>query len=358
MLNRCFELARKGEGWVSPNPMVGCVIVKDGRIVGEGIHRRFGGPHAERAALRAAGGKVRGATLYVNLEPCSHHGKTPPCVDAIIGSGIRRVVASCLDPNPVVHGKGFAALRNAGVLVEVGLLRKQAEALNEPFFHFMKTKLPFVGLKVAQTLDGRVADVRGESKWITSEQSRKEGHRLRSVYDAILVGAGTIKKDNPELTVRAVRGRSPIRVVLDPRLSLPLKSKVFRTRDAETLILSAARAMTRNKQKVRALSARGVKILGLAKGHRFEPAQILRILAALGISSVLVEGGPTTASRFLTVRQVNRIHSFIAPALLGGGLATFVARPPISLTRRILLKNVTITKIGTDVLIEGKPWYR
>lgn len=354
-LQRCLELARKGKGWVSPNPMVGCVIVKEGRIIGEGYHKRFGSEHAETAALRAAGRNARGATLYVNLEPCSHYGKTPPCVKAIIGAGIRRVVAATRDPNPLVQGKGFRALKKSGVNVVVGILRQESEAVNEHFFRFMRTKIPFVGLKVAQTLDGKVADADGNSKWITSPQSRKEGHRIRSFYDAVLVGAGTVRKDNPELTVRAVRGRNPIRVVLDPRMSLPLTSKIFRTHNAETLLLSSANAMTAKKAKVRALSARGVKILGLVKGRRFEPAHILRILGALGISSVLVEGGPSTGSEFISAGLVNRVHWFVASTLFGGGVASFVAEPSFRLSRAIHLRDVTIRTINSDLLIEGKP---
>ena len=196
-ITRCFDLALKGKGTVSPNPMVGCVIVKNGRIVGEGYHRRFGGAHAEVEALKRAGLKAHRAALYVNLEPCSHHGKTPPCVDAIIRSGIKRVVTSCIDPNRLVAGKGIRALRQAGISVRVGILAEEAEALNEKYFYFMRKKVPFVGLKIAQTLDGRSADARGQSKWITSPAARAAGHSIRSEYDAILVGAGTVRKDNP-----------------------------------------------------------------------------------------------------------------------------------------------------------------
>jgi diaminohydroxyphosphoribosylaminopyrimidine deaminase/5-amino-6-(5-phosphoribosylamino)uracil reductase len=352
-LLRCIDLASEGEGFVSPNPMVGCVIVRSGRTVGEGYHARFGGPHAEIAALRIAGRRARNATLYVNLEPCSHHGKTPPCVDAIIDAGIKKVVVCSTDPNPLVAGRGVRRLRRSGIQVSTGTLCKESERLNERFFTFMKTGLPFVGMKAAQTLDGRVTDFRGTSKWITSELAQKEAHRLRSSYDAILVGANTVSRDNPQLTVRRVKGRNPLRVVLDPRLRLTPRAALFDTRRAGTLIFTSARAMSKRKSSVAKLSQRGVYILGLDKGSPLDLRVILRTLAALGVSSVLVEGGPYTMGEFVQQKLVNRLHWFVAPKLLGEGLHTLTLKPPVSLKSSIVLRDATVRTVGKDFLIEG-----
>lgn len=357
-LLRCMELASKGVGFVSPNPMVGSVIVRNGRIVGEGYHARFGGPHAEIEALRIAGRKARGATLYVNLEPCSHHGKTPPCVDAIIDAGIKKVVVSSADPNPLVAGRGVRRLRRSGIQVCTGELRNESERLNERFFTFMKTRLPFVGIKAAQTLDGRVTDFRGASKWITSEAARKESHRLRSSYDAILVGSNTASHDNPQLTVRRVKGRNPLRVVLDPRLRLNPSAALFDTRRAGTLVFTSARTMSMRKSAVAKLSHRGVYILGLDKGSPFDLRLILRTLAALGVSSVLVEGGPFTTGEFVQQKLANRLHWFVAPKLLGEGLHALTLKYPLSLKSSIALRDVTLRTIGPDFLIEGLLCYQ
>jgi len=333
--------------------MVGCVIVRNGTVVGEGYHRQFGGPHAEVEALRRAGRRAKGATLYVNLEPCSHRGKTPPCVDAIIRAGIVRVVACSADPNPLVSGRGVKKLRRAGIRVGIGLLRKESEKLNERFFTFMRTRLPFVGVKIAQTLDGRVADSHGESKWITSRGARKEGHRLRTQYDAIIVGANTIMVDNPRLTVRHVKGRNPLRVIFDPTLRLKLRSEVFNTRKAGTLVFTSARAMSRKKHVVARLSRQGVYLLGLDKGKPFDLGVVLRTLAALGVSSVLIEWGPSTASEFLSRHLVNKVHVFVAQRILGGGISSVALKPPLSLISSLKLHDVTCRGVGQDYLIEG-----
>jgi diaminohydroxyphosphoribosylaminopyrimidine deaminase/5-amino-6-(5-phosphoribosylamino)uracil reductase len=357
-LKRSLELAGKGKGWVSPNPLVGCVIVKNGRVVGEGYHRRFGGPHAEVEALRRAGSRARGGVLYVNLEPCAHHGKTPPCTDAIIAAGIRRVVACSIDPNRLVAGKGFKALRRAGITVKAGALASEAERLNEKFFFFMKHRIPFVGLKLAQTLDGRSADAGGVSKWITTVDARAVGHGIRSEYDAILVGANTVKKDNPRLTVRLAGGRNPARIILDPGLSTNPTARVFQTKAAETIVLTSAAAMTRRPGITRTLTRKRVRILGLDDSDSFDLRIVLRILAALGVSSVLVEGGPATASRFLEEKLVQRVHWFVAPKLLGAGAPSFARSQPLPLSRCIDLKDCAISSIGDDILIEGRPCYR
>lgn len=352
-LRKCLDLAYRGSGFVSPNPLVGCVIVKNRRIVGEGYHKLFGGPHAEMEALRRAGRQAKGATLYVNLEPCSHPGKTPPCVDGIINAGIVRVVACSADPNPLVSGRGTKRLRQAGIQVRSGLLRKESERLNERFFTFMQTRLPFVGLKIAQTLDGKVADPRGRSRWIISKQALVEAHRLRSQYDAVLVGANTVSLANPLLTVRHIKGRNPLRVVFDPTLRLNPKAAVFDTRKAGTLVFTLAEAMSARKSVVARMSKQGVYMLGLDKGKPFDLGVVLRTLAALGVSSVLVEGGPSTAGEFLRKRFVDKVHMFVAHKILGGGINSVALNAATSLSSLVTLRDVTCRSVGPDYLIEG-----
>jgi len=357
LMQRCFDLAKGGRGNVSPNPLVGCVIVHRGTIVGEGFHQRFGGPHAEVYALLHAGAKTRGATLFVNLEPCAHFGKTPPCADAIIHSGIVKVVLAARDPNPLVRGRGIRRLREAGLNVEVGVLRKEAEILNEKFFKFMRTGLPFVGIKLAQTLDGRIADVRGNSKWITSESSRKETHRLRSEYDAVLVGARTVLKDNPELTVRSVKGKNPVRIVVDWSMSLRPSLRIFQTIQAPTWVISSARAMRSNKQKVLKLTSLGVRVFGLSPSPSLQQQEILQTLSREGISSVLVEGGAQTASGFLEHSLADKLHLFVAPKIFGGGLDAIQFHHPKLIHQSIRFKPVKASWIGADLLIEANVHY-
>ncbi|MBI3586820.1 MAG: bifunctional diaminohydroxyphosphoribosylaminopyrimidine deaminase/5-amino-6-(5-phosphoribosylamino)uracil reductase RibD [Ignavibacteriales bacterium] len=351
-MERCLVLAAQGQGYVNPNPMVGCVIVKNGRIVGEGYHKAFGGPHAEIDALKKAGNNTKNTTLYVNLEPCSHYGKTPPCVDAIIKAGIKKVIIASQDPNSLVAGKGLQKLRNARIDVQLGLLRGEAERLNKKFYTFMKTRVPFVGIKIAQTLDGRIADSFGRSKWITSEEARKETHRIRSEYDAILVGANTVLNDNPELTVRKVPGRNPVRIVLDGRLRINPKSKVFNTRNAETILLTSMQALQKKKRVAALVAKQGVQIVAVGLTAEINPNTILLILGSFGISSVLIEGGGTTISGFLKHKSVNQIHCFVAPKILGDGLSS------ISLGASVLAKSIQILKpsvkvVGSDFLLEG-----
>lgn len=353
-IERCFELARRGMGRVSPNPLVGCVIVRDGKLVAEGYHQRFGGPHAEVLALRKAGKKARGATLYVNLEPCSHHGKTPPCTEAIIAAGVKRVVASTKDPNPLVAGSGFEKLRKAGIQVHVGVLRNEAEELNEKFVTFMKTGFPFVGVKVAQTLDGKIADPFGRSKWITDEEARTYAHQLRTEYDAILVGAGTVQRDDPQLTVRKVQGRNPLRVVLDGRLSVKPNAKVFKTRNAQTIVLTSTLAMKKYPRKVGQLTMRGVDVLSVERNTDLDPKAVLAVLGEMNISSVLVEGGAHTISRFLEEGLVQKVHCFIAPKILGAGLEGWRLQSGRRLSQSIQLKNVRLRMVGKDLLLEGR----
>jgi diaminohydroxyphosphoribosylaminopyrimidine deaminase/5-amino-6-(5-phosphoribosylamino)uracil reductase len=353
-IKRCFELARRGKGRVSPNPLVGCVIVRGGTIVSEGYHQRFGGPHAEVVALRKAGTKARGATLYVNLEPCPHHGKTPPCTEAILAAGVKRVVACMKDPNPLVTGSGFAKLRKAGIQVSVGALRREAEELNEKFVTFMKTGFPFVGVKVAQTLDGKIADVVGRSQWITGKEARTYAHQLRTEYDAILVGAGTVLRDNPRLTVRRVKGRSPLRVVLDGKLSVHPSARLFDTRVARTIVLTSVPAMKKYARKVGQLTMRGVDVLSLERSTELDPKGVLAVLGEMEVSSVLIEGGSRTISKFLEAGLVQAVHCFIAPKIFGAGLDAWRLQRGRLLSQSIQLKNLKLNTLGGDLLLEGR----
>ncbi len=356
-MQRCLDLARRGLGYVNPNPMVGCVIVKSGKIIAEGYHERFGGPHAEVNALKKLGRGAKGATLYVNLEPCSHFGKTPPCVDAIIAAGIKRVVAASQDPNPLVGGKGFAKLRAARVRTRVGVLRREAELLNEKFYTFMRIGLPFVAVKIAQTLDGRIADVHGSSKWITSESTRKEAHRLRAEYDAVLVGATTVRRDNPELTVRTVKGRNPVRIVIDGQLRLKPNFRVFNTRQAKTILVTSLQAANSKNSLVTKLSKQGVQVITAGRTPKLDPLRVLRALAGLGISSVLIEGGSNTIGTFLQKRRVHAVCCFIAPKFLGGGLASISFQSPLRLSRTIRLRHIQVNRFDNDILIQGSVVY-
>jgi diaminohydroxyphosphoribosylaminopyrimidine deaminase / 5-amino-6-(5-phosphoribosylamino)uracil reductase len=353
IMQRCLELAHKGAGKVNSNPMVGCVIVRGGKIVGEGFHKQFGGSHAEIYALLRAGKKAKGSTLYVNLEPCVHFGKTPPCVDAIIQSGISKVVVASKDPNPLISGKGIQQLRKAGIQVKIGVLQREAEFLNEKFFKFMNTGLPFVGLKLAQTIDGKIADVAGKSKWITSEEARKIVHRLRNEYDAVLVGANTVLKDNPELTVRLVHGKNPVRVVVDGRLSLPASCAIFNTNVAPTWLLTSTAAMKTHRQKVQKLASQGVRVLGISTFSNFSAELILRALSAEGVSSVLVEGGAYTAAAFIKQSLADKLYLFISPKILGGGLEAIQFDHPLLLRKPMKLVMTHISRVGEDILIEA-----
>lgn len=350
---RCIELARKGYGFVRPNPMVGCVIVKKGKLIAEGYHKRFAGPHAEADALRRAGKRAKGAVLYVNLEPCAHFGKTPPCVDAIIRSGIRKVVVGSLDPNPFVPGGGARRLRKAGISVRVGVERTAAEFLNEKFYAFMKTGLPYVGYKVAQTLDGRIADVHDSSKWITGFSSRRYAHAIRMGYDAVLIGAQTVRKDDPELTVRHVVGPNPVRVVVDGRMSVPLQRRMFNGSQARTIILTSEKAYRQQSRTVRDLRSRRVEVIPVSKSWNLAPKSVLKTLAALGITSVLIEGGSDTAGRFLRSSIGGMLHCFVAPKIIGGGTESFRFSPPMKLPHALRLTRSTIRLLGEDLLIEG-----
>lgn len=345
LMRRCLELARGGLGTVSPNPLVGCVIVRRGKIVGEGFHRQFGGPHAEILALVHAATKAKGGTLFVNLEPCAHFGKTPPCADAIIHAGISEVVISSEDPNPLVQGRGVRRLREAGIRVRSGILREEARRLNEKFFKFMESGMPYVGIKIAQTIDGYIADVSGKSQWITSKEARRITHRLRSEYDAVMVGSTTVLRDDPELTVRLLNGRNPVRVVIDGRLSLPIDRKIFNAASAPTWVLVSRTTLKVKADKVRSLAGKGVRVLAVSPAEHLDEQKILGTLAAEGISSVLIEGGSATVAGFVSRSLCDKLYLFTAPKILGGGLKAFELLRPRRLGASIGLESIHHTLV-------------
>ncbi len=355
-MTRCFLLARKGAGNVSPNPMVGAVVVKRNRIIGEGYHRTFGGPHAEVHAIRSCSESPKGATLYVNLEPCCHEGKTPPCTDLIIRSGITAVVIGMKDPNPLVSGKGIRALRKAGIGVITGVLALEAGRLNEAFAKHVTTGLPFVTLKVAQTFDGKIADLSGNSKWITNEESRRYVHRLRAISDAVFVGAGTVLADNPELTVRSAKGRSPLRIVLDSHLSTSPRSKLFgRQRATKTILFCSHRALRREPKKAGRFLSIGIDIYAFSadRSGMIPLRDILPVIGSLGITSLMVEGGAMTFSSFLRERVADKIVLFAAPRILGRGIEAFSGLAPRNLGRETRLSDVSVRTFGNDICIEA-----
>lgn len=360
-MRRAIRLARRALGATSPNPPVGAVLVKAGRIVSEGYHRRCGQPHAEIEALRRAGPRSRGATLYVTLEPCNHTGLTPPCCEALIAAGLTRVVAATRDPNPITDGRGLARLRRAGLAVTQGVLAAEARALIEPFRKAMTRGLPFVIAKAGQSLDGKIATVRGESRWITSPEARAAGQRWRSRVDAILVGVKTVLRDDPLLTVRdprpGRRGDRPVKVILDSRLRTPAAARCLSARSpAPTLIATTAQAPTRR----RALERQGAEVLVLPKRRGRVPLRRLcRILASRGIQSILLEGGGEALAGALEEQLVDRIAFSIAPILIGGRQAPSslggagVAR----LAQAVRLEQARYRRLGPDLLVEARVVY-
>jgi diaminohydroxyphosphoribosylaminopyrimidine deaminase/5-amino-6-(5-phosphoribosylamino)uracil reductase len=353
-MRRALRLAEKGKGRTSPNPMVGAVLVKKERVVGQGYHARAGEAHAEIIALRKAGEEAKGATLYINLEPCSHYGKTPPCAPALIQAGIKRAVVGMEDPNPLVKGKGLEILRTAGLDVEVGILEEACQKLNEAFFKYIRTKEPFVILKIATTLDGKIATQNGESKWITGEESRQLVYRMRNEADGILVGAGTILKDDPLLTARIRGGKDPYRIVLDSHLRIPEKAKII-DRNPEKTILATTKLAP--KRKIKNLEERGVRVLILnSKKGRVHLKSLLSTLGRMGMMSLLVEGGSEVNGSFLDERLIDKVFLFVSPKFLGGpALGIFGGKGTEKLEKAFSLNLIKIKKAGDDILLEGYP---
>ncbi|MBI1807279.1 MAG: bifunctional diaminohydroxyphosphoribosylaminopyrimidine deaminase/5-amino-6-(5-phosphoribosylamino)uracil reductase RibD [Ignavibacteria bacterium] len=351
----CLTLAEKGRGNVSPNPLVGAILTQRKKIIGRGYHNRFGGPHAEVSALRSSTVSTRGATLYVNLEPCNIYGKTPPCTDLIISSGISRVVVGMKDPNPLVAGKGIRQLRRSGISVDVGVLSKECEKLNEAFTKYIVTGSPFVTLKVAQTLDGKIANVRGNSHWITNPASRTLVHRLRATSDAVLVGAGTVAQDNPLLTVRDVRGRNPVRVILDGQLSIDPHAKVAAPSHVRTIVITSTHGAKKHQKKMKTLKKNGAEIVvlpGQVNGS-LPLKKVLKLLGSRGIASLLVEGGARTFSAFLDARLVDKVIVFIAPKILGEGLSPFPHFEGSLSSHQLYFSQNPVMRLGDDLLIEA-----
>ncbi|MFC2033452.1 bifunctional diaminohydroxyphosphoribosylaminopyrimidine deaminase/5-amino-6-(5-phosphoribosylamino)uracil reductase RibD [Chloroflexota bacterium] len=349
-----IRLASRGMEKASPNPVVGAVIVKDGRIIGKGYHRYFGGNHAEVNAIRSAGEELRGATMYVTLEPCSHYGKTPPCVDVIINQRLGRVVIGSLDPNPQVKGKGVKKLKQQGIETEVGILEEECRSLNEAHFKLMICGRPLVTVKFAQTLDGRIATVTGDSKWISSSESRKLAHKLRKRSDAVMVGVGTILKDDPELTVRLVKGRNPARVILDSALRIPLEAKVLAgQRKAATIIATTAKA---EGDKLSQLRNMGIEVLIVPEDEQdgVNLWHLLELLGQRGISSVLVEGGAGVITSLLKLRLADKLVVFIAPKIMGKGIEAVGELGVKDVEQALPLSFSKVSRVGEDLVIEAR----
>jgi diaminohydroxyphosphoribosylaminopyrimidine deaminase/5-amino-6-(5-phosphoribosylamino)uracil reductase len=353
-----LQLAEATRGQTSPNPMVGCVLVKDGRIVGIGSHLKAGEAHAEVQALRAAGEQARGATAYVTLEPCSHYGRTAPCADALIDAGVRSVVIAMLDPNPLVAGQGVQKLQDAGIEVLTGVCEEEAKRLNEVFITFITTKQPFVTVKTAMTLDGKVATYAGSSRWITGEEARLDVHRMRHEHDAILVGVNTVLIDDPQLTTRlALGGKNPVRMIIDTTLRIPLDAKVLTDGKAPTWIFTTERA---DPLKWEQLEEMGIRVFSTGNEPKVNISRMLTILGEQQISSLLVEGGSQINSAFLHAQAIHKVVSYVAPKLVAGqGAPTpFGGLGIEEMNNAVSLVDVSFEKIGDDIKITGYPVWR
>lgn len=349
-----IELAKKSRGKVNPNPLVGAVIVKDEKIIGEGYHMLYGEAHAEVNAFNNATNDVKGSTMYITLEPCSHYGKTPPCVDQIIKKKIKRVVVGSLDPNPLVAGNGIIKLKEAGIEVEVGVLESECKKINEVFMKYIVTRKPFVVMKCAMSLDGKITTSSGESKWITGEASRRDVHETRNKLSGIMVGVETVIKDNPELTCRIDNCRNPVRIIVDSTLRIPLESKVINEiHKAKTIIATTMKA---TKDKIKALESRGINVLIVKlKNKRVDLNHLMTKLGELKIDSILLEGGAALNFSALEEGIVDKVEIYIAPMIIGGEKS----RTPVGgkgvgfLNQAYKLKDLTSRRIGDDILLEG-----
>ncbi len=351
-----LELARRGEGATSPNPLVGCVVVRDGRVVGRGYHARAGGPHAEVLALAEAGDAARGADLYVTLEPCAHHGRTPPCVGRVIAAGVGRVVIAMGDPNPRVAGRGERQLRRAGIRVTTGVREEEARRLNEAFCLSITAGRAFVHLKLAATLDGRLATRTGDSRWVTGAASRERVHRLRARCGAVLVGAGTARADDPRLTVRlpGQPERPVLRAVLSSRLDLPDTLRLVADGEASRTVLFHGPGAPGDRR--RRFAARGVRLVEVPRlGDGLDLQRVLTALYDLGRMEVLVEGGAVTAQRFLDQGLVDRFHLFLAPRLLGGGIPVLAGPGPERMDEAVGVDDLAVERVGRDLYLTGRP---
>lgn len=349
-----LELAKKGAGWSSPNPMVGAVVVKNGRIIGEGYHARCGELHAERAALTACTENPTGGTIYVTLEPCCHHGRQPPCTDAILDAGLSRVVIGSGDPNPQVAGKGLDILRSHGVAVTEHVLEAECLALNDVFFHYIRTKRPYVVLKYAMTLDGKLAAYTGASQWITGEEARRHVHTQRNRFRSIMVGVNTVLTDDPQLTCRIEGGRNPVRIICDSKLRTPLTAQVVQTAQTVPTILATC---SEDTDRIAVYKALGCTVLTLpSQNNQVDLNALFERLGELEIDSVLLEGGAALHWSALRQGLVHKVQAYIAPKLFGGA----TAKSPIggqgfpTPDEAVVLKNSVLTRLGEDFLIESE----
>jgi len=353
-MKQALRLARKGLGKTSPNPMVGALIVKDNRIIGQGYHHHYGGKHAEINAIENVREDIAGAIMYVTLEPCCHYGKTPPCVDAVIRSQIGKVVIGTLDPYPEMRGKSLEILKRHGIDTEVGVLEEECRALNEAYFNYMTTGVPLVTVKFAQTLDGRIATSTGNSQWISSPASRRFAHRLRTINDTVMIGVGTVLTDNPQLTVRLARGRNPTRVILDSRLRIPLDAKVLMNQESVPTII--ATTSSAGSERLSALRQMGTEVLIIREDERGEVdiSHLLEMLGQRGISSVLVEGGAETITSLLRLNLVDRLVVIVAPRIMGKGIEAVGELNIDVVSQTLRLSFGKIYRRGEDLIIEAK----
>lgn len=358
-MQKTLKLAKKGEGYTSPNPLVGALVVKDGEIVGKGYHKKAGEPHAEVYALDQAGTKAKDATLYVNLEPCCHFGKTPACSLKVIKSGIKRIVVAMKDPNPLVAGKGIKQLEEAGIEIEVGVLENKAKRLNEIFIKYITKKLPYIYLKSGQTIDGFLATRTGDSRWVTNKKARLYGHKLRHKVDAILVGVNTVLNDNPRLTTRLddKKGIDPIRIVLDSKLKTPIDADIINQKsDSKTIIATTSDYNKDKYDKLKTIDNLEILIIEKDQEDRINLNKLLEILAKKEITSILVEGGGTVNYSFLHKGLADKLYAFIAPKLLGGndGIYAYNGQGVEKMNNAFELSDIQVEMIDNDILIIGE----
>ena len=353
-MKMALELAQKGMGFTAPNPMVGAVIVKNGRIIGQGYHRKYGGLHAEREALAACTEEPKGASIYVTLEPCCHYGKQPPCVNAILEAGIRRVIIGSSDPNPLVAGKGIRILKDHGIEVTENILKEECDKLNEAFFYYIQNKKPYVVMKYAMTMDGKIAAYTGESKWVTGEAARIHVQEQRLKYTGIMVGVGTVLADDPMLTCRLENSRNPVRIICDSHLRTPLTSKIVRTAKTIPTILASS---SKDQQKIKNYEEMGCQVLYVpGKNGHIDLNRLMELLGAAKIDSILLEGGGSLNWSALECGIVQKVQTYIAPKLFGGE----EAKTPVEgkgfpdPASAVLLKNSEMIRLGDDFLIESE----
>lgn len=356
-MSLAIELASKARERTYPNPMVGAVIVKNGRVIGRGYHRKAGGDHAEVAAIKSVVGSCKGATMFVTLEPCDHYGKTPPCTIALISSGIKEVHAAMKDPNPVNSGKGTRRLRKHGIKVNVGLLEDAARDLNRKYVKFITRKLPYVTLKLAETLDGRIAAPDGTSKWISCEKSRGSVKKMRATFDAVMTGIGTVLSDDPFLLEQDKKGYPVKRIIVDSTLKIPEKSNIMKTAAKSPVIIATTSLAP--AAKVARLRKQGIEVMFLrSKGGMVELSDLMRKLAANGIVNIFCEGGARLAGSLLDEKLADEVLFYISPKILGAGKSSIASLKPRSINDSIKLRDITVSISGDDVVLRGKTCFR